>query len=560
MAGSPLELYREVIAEMTVPDGPFALEDRDGSGIRIYAGTPRNVNAVAQHARSVYGKREFLHCQGQRMTFEEVFAASDRLAAQLVAQFGIAAGDRVGIAMRNRPEWFSAFFAIQRLGAIAVALNSRGTPDEIGWAASHVGCKLVIADDERAEGLVDVLDCPVLDEAGFAKLTMDCDLSGVPPVPDPEPEDAALILFTSGTTGRPKGAIMMHRNLCTMAREMEMRTEQGLLHNARKLGFDVEALRARMPPSSMLLIFPMFHISGITIMFGAMMSGGLVTLMRRWNPEEALDLIEANEVGALSAPSLVYADLLALPDAQHRLRSLRSTSIGGQATPEALAQRIRECVPSAGLVGSWGQTETTGAATGVPAEVFAVHPGTVGQPSPILDLRVTDERGNVLTAHEVGEFEARGPIVMKGYWNDEEATVAAFRDGWLRTGDLGWFDENGLFYIADRAKDMVISAGENIYCAEVERVLSMIEHQREVALFGVPDERLGERAIAAVVMHKDATEPPEAENVRDHVRKHLADFKIPAEVRFDLGPLPRNVVGKVDKIALAHRYLERSET
>lgn len=560
MEGSPLELFRNLVAEMTAPGAPFALETRDGSAIRTYAGTPRNVNEVIQHARSAHGRREFLHYEGRRMTFEEIFATSDRLAAQLFAQYGIAAGDRVGIAMRNRTEWFSAFFAVQRLGAIAVALNSRGAPDEISWAANHVGCKLVAGDDERAEKLVNVLGCPVLDEAGLASLTKDCDLSVLPPIPDPEPEDAALILFTSGTTGRPKGAIMMHRNLCTMAREMEMRSEQGLLYNARKLGFDVDAMRAHVPPSSMLLIFPMFHISGITIMFGAMMSGGLVTLMRRWDPQEALDLIEAHEVVALSAPSLVYADLLALPDARHRLRSLRSTSIGGQATPEALARRIRECVPSAGLVGSWGQTETTGAATGIPAEAFAAHPGTVGQPSPILDLRVTDEHGNVLAAHEVGELEARGPIVMKGYWNDDEATAAVFRDGWLRTGDLGWFDENGLFYIADRAKDIVISAGENIYCAEVERVLSMIEHQREVALFGVPDERLGERAIAAVVMRSDATETPDAQSVRDHVRLHLADFKIPAEVRFDLGPLPRNVVGKVDKIALANRYHERSQS
>jgi acyl-CoA synthetase (AMP-forming)/AMP-acid ligase II len=310
----------------------------------------------------------------------------------------------------------------------------------------------------------------------------------------------------------------------------------------------------------MLLIFPMFHISGITIMCSALISGGLITLIRRWDPEEALDLNEANQVGAISAPSLVFADLLALPNAKERLLSLRSTSIGGQATPEALAQRIRENIPGAGLVGSWGQTETTGAATGVPAEVFAVYPGTVGQPSSILDLRVVDDDGNVLAPHEVGEFEARGPIVMKGYWNDEQATADAFRDAWLRTGDLGWYGENGLFYIADRAKDMVISAGENIYCAEVERVLSMIEDQREVALFGAADERLGERAIAAVVIREDAGHVPDAGSVRDHVRSHLADYKVPSEVRFDLGPLPRNAVGKVDKVALARRYHERSET
>ncbi|MDG2002433.1 MAG: class I adenylate-forming enzyme family protein [Novosphingobium sp.] len=556
----PLDLFRKVTAELTDPGAPFEIQNRDVPEKRLFAGTPPNFNTLMTRARSQFGSRDFLHYQGRRMSFEDIFVQSDSFAAALTTRYGIVAGDRVGIAMRNRPEWFVAYLAIARLGAIGVMLNSRGASEEIAWAADHVGSKLVIADDERAAGLADEMNCPALDEAGFAALIENADIADLPDMPDPDLNDPAIILFTSGTTGRPKGAIMMQRNLCTMAREMELRGELGLATNAQRYGMKVEDMRAMVPPMSMLLIFPMFHISGITIMCSALISGGLITLMRRWDPEEAVELIEVNQVGAISAPSMVYIDLLALPNAQKRLVSLRSTSIGGQATPEALAVRIRETIPGAGLVGSWGQTETTGAATGVPAEVFAVHPGTVGQPSSILDLRVVDADGKVLAPHEVGEFEARGPIVMKGYWNDEQATADAFRNGWLRTGDLGWYDEKGLFYIADRAKDMVISAGENIYCAEVERVLSMIEDQSEVALFGVADDRLGERAIAAVVMHDGAGRIPDPNGVCDHVRSHLADYKVPSEIRFDLGPLPRNAVGKVDKLALAHRYHERSET
>ena len=474
-------------------------------------------------------------------------------------QNGIAAGDVVGLAMRNRPEWFIAFFGLIRIGAIVALLNSRGSIEEIAYTASFVGSRLVIADDPRDKQLKGVADCPVMGLDILKALADGCGSTSMPPMPAQAPDDPAIILFTSGTTGRPKGATMTQRNMCLVARECEFRREVGLAIAATHAGYPVEALRQASPSLSSLLVFPMFHISGLTIMLMALAGGGLITLMERWNPAEALDRIEANQVNALSGPSLIFSDLLALPNAAEKLSCVRNFSVGGQATPDGLARRLRETFPTSGMSGGWGQTEASGPVTSGSVEVYSSFPGTVGLTAPLAEIRVVGADGEMLPPQQIGELEVRGPTVMKSYWNDENATREAFRDGWLRTGDLGRFDEHGLLYIADRAKDMVISAGENIYCAEVERILSMLDAQIEVALFGMPDDRLGERAIAAIVPREDVPAKLDADQVRAHVRAHLADYKVPSEVRFDLGPLPRNDLGKIDKAALARRYQDRTQ-
>lgn len=559
MSASPLELFRDASAELTAPGGPFAIEDRDNSAKRIFAGTPANLNVFFETVRQQHAGEDLLEYYGNRLRFHEIFEASDNLAAGLFARHGIVAGDVVGLAMRNRPEWFIAFFALIRIGAVVALLNSRGSSEEIAYTAARVGSRLVIADDPRDEQLKGVADCPVMSLDLLKALADDRGSAVLPPMPAQTADDPAIILFTSGTTGRPKGATMTHRNMCLVAREGEFRREVGLAIAAKRAGVPVEVIRQAGPVSSSLLVFPMFHISGLTILFMALAGGGLITLMGRWNPAEALDRIEANQVNALSGPSLIFSDLLALPNATEKLRSVRNFSVGGQATPEGLARRLREGFPASGMSGGWGQTESSGPVTSASVEVFAASPGTVGMTAPLAEIRIVGAAGEILPPQEVGEIETRGPSVMKGYWNDEEATREVFRDGWLRTGDLGRFDEHGLLYIADRVKDMVISAGENIYCAEVERVLSMLDDQIEVAMFGVPDERLGERAIAAIVRREDLSGALDADAVRAHVRAHLADYKMPSEVRFDLGPLPRNDLGKVDKAALARRYHDRSQ-
>ena len=558
MSESALQLYRDACAELTAAGSAFAIQHRDDPVRRVFAGTPETLNAFFGTVRQQHGAEDFLEYQRQRLTFAATFDAADRLAAGLHGQHAIAAGDVVGLAMRNLPEWFIAFFALIRIGAVVALLNSRGSPDEISYTATRVGCRLILADDPRDTELTGRAKCPVMGLAALKTLAADRGPATMPPMPVQTADDPAIILFTSGTTGRPKGATMTHRNMCLVAREGEFRREVGLVITAMRVGHPVAALRQASPPSSSLLVFPMFHISGLTIMLMALAGGGLITLMERWNPAEALDRIEANQVNALSGPSLIFSDLLALPDATEKLRSVRNFSVGGQSTPVGLARRLLEAFPASGMSGGWGQTEASGPVTSGSADVYGAFPGTVGMTAPLAEIRVAGAEGELLPIGEIGELEVRAPQVMKGYWNDEEATRAAFRDGWLKTGDLGRFDEHGLVYIADRAKDMVISAGENIYCAEVERVLSMLDGQLEVALFGVPDDRLGERAVAAVVPREDVSSELDADQVREHVRAQLADYKVPSEVHFDLGPLPRNDLGKVDKAALARRYHDLS--
>ena len=554
MSDDPLQLYRDTCAELTAEGAAFAILDRDEPYKRVFAGTPVNLNLLFAKVREQYAANDFLEYQRQRHTFAEIYGAADNVAAGLHNEHGIAAGQVVGLAMRNLPEWFVAFFALVRIGAVVALLNSRGSKDEIADTASRVGCRLIIADDPRDTELQGSVECRVMGLAALRALAADGGSGSLPPVPIQTADDPAIILFTSGTTGRPKGATMTHRNMCLVARESDFRRETALAIMAKRMGYPIEAMRQASPPPSSLLVFPMFHISGLTILLMSLVGGGLITLMERWNPPEALDRIAANKVNALSGPSLIFSDMLALPEAAEKLSGVRNFSVGGQSTPLGLARRLLETFPASSMSGGWGQTEASGPVTAASADVYGMFPGTVGLTAPLAEIRVVDAGGQPLPTGEVGELEVRAPQVMKGYWNDEAATRDAFRGGWLRTGDLGRFDEHGLVYIADRAKDMVISGGENIYCAEVERVLSMLEWQIEVALFGVADERLGERAVAAIVPRDEMASQADADQVRAHVRAHLADYKVPSEVRFDLGPLPRNDLGKVDKAELARRY------
>lgn len=554
---SLLEAFRRVNDGLIVPGAPFELLAGDDPARRRFAGTLPNFVAIGARARAKFGSQPFVELEGRVLTFEQVFAGADRLAGWLVKEHGVSRGDRLGLAMRNLPEWFIVYFAAARLGAIATLLNSRGAPEELCLTARQVGCSLVFADEQRARAMRQQLDCPVIAVDEIAQIALD---ERVPPLAadlaEPEADDPLIIIFTSGTTGRPKGATLTHRNICSVARDMELRAEVGLIQAAKQAGMDVEALRAAAPPAPTLLISPMFHISGIVGMLQSLIFGSVNILMRRWEPSQALDIIEARGVANLSGPSLVFSDLLALPNAAHRMRSLRSCAVAGQATPARLAEELRESEAGIGVTSCWGQTECTGAATTGSAAVFAAYPGTVGPIAQLVDVCAVDADGNVLPPGEVGELLVRGPTVMRGYWDDEKATAEALRNGWLHTGDLGRIDENGLVFVDDRAKDMVIAGGQNIYCAEVERVLSMLHEQHEVAMFGVPDDRLGERAIAAVTLKEGFEGTLDEMAVKAHVRAHLADYKVPVEVRFDLGPFPRNDLRKINKAQLAQRYSE----
>lgn len=307
---------------LIAPGAPFEMLDAEFPARRRFAGTLPNVCALGARARAKFGPQPFAELEGQMLTFEEVFAGADRVAAWLMREHRIGKGDRVGIAMRNLPEWFIAYFAVARLGAIATLLNSRGAPEELCLTARQVGCSLVFADEQRARAMRGQLECPVIALEDFARIAADATMPVLPADhPEPEPDDPLIIIFTSGTTGRPKGATLTHRNICSVARDMEMRAEAGLIQAAEQIGMEVEALRAAAPPPApTLLISPMFHISGIVGMLLSLHVGSVNILMRRWDAAKGLDIIDERGVASLSGPSLVFSDLLALPDAPHRMR------------------------------------------------------------------------------------------------------------------------------------------------------------------------------------------------------------------------------------------------
>jgi len=550
-----LAMYREVAAELTAPGAQFEISQPGIAATRRMAGTKDSLFNVLAETWQKHSDRPLFDFDGETASYNQVAEDAARLCAALRDEYGIARGDVVGLVMRNCPAWFTTFFALTRMGAVAALLNSRSKGPDIAASAADVGARLIVADERCTERLSGETDIPVIDPARLAELIAtggddDKPSSG-------SGEDPAMILFTSGTTGRPKGATIAHRNICTAARQLQYMGLLGMTIAAHRRGIPVEVIEQHARPTSPLLIVPMFHISGITQMMTTMLGGGTIGGMMRWDPAKAMDLIERAQLTQVSGPSLVMADLLDQPNAAERMKSVTSMVVAGQASPIALTARMKREFPQASQAAGWGMTELTGTVCSCSGPVFDQHPGKVGVPLPLVDIKLVDDQRNEVAQGEVGEIAVRGPTVTTGYWGLPDATAEAFDGEWLLTGDLGMIDEDGLLAIVDRAKDMVISAGENIYCAEVERVLAMVEHHHEVALFGVPDERLGERAIAAVVLAEGAPDSHDAEAVRSHAKAHLADYKVPTEVVFDLGPLPRNVTGKVDKPALKRLYEER---
>ncbi|MCX4095864.1 class I adenylate-forming enzyme family protein [Nocardia sp. alder85J] len=302
---------------------------------------------------------------------------------------------------------------------------------------------------------------------------------------------------------------------------------------------------------SPLLVFPLFHVSGLAGLLIAMSTGGQIVTMSRWNPAHAVGLVEKYKLTLVAGPPMAVDELLAEPDAAQRLSSLVNLAPGGQANPPNVSRRIANVLPAAQRSVGWGMTETGGSVCTANGILLAAFPDTLGPMSPTMDVRVTDAAGAPLPAGEIGELELHGGLVARGYLG-RAADAGTFDDNWLRTGDIGYVDEYGLVYIVDRSKDIIIAAGENISCLEVEAVLAASDEFVEVAVFGVPDPRLGERVVAAVTLRAGIS--LSAEDIRELAGRSLPPYKVPAEILFDMSPLPRNATGKLLKRELRARY------
>ncbi len=545
--------YEEAVAALTKPGGMFEVTEAEvrGRRMKVFKSTPPSLRLLFGLAKA-RAAQEFLVYEDERWSFGRLAEQVDALGAALVQRYGIAKGDRVAIGMRNYPEWIAAFAAITSVGAIAVLLNAWWTPDELAYGLEDSGAKLLVGDAERitrSAGALQRLGIRALAvRSAGAALPQDAEryedvVTPGTALPDVAItyDDDATILYTSGTTGKPKGAVSTHRAVLSALGAFACRAAV----QAMRFPKDKEK---QSHPTSFILTVPLFHVTGcVAVMLSAYASGAKLVMMYKWDPARALELIEREQVtNFVGVPTMAW-DLLEHPDfARRDTSSLVAVGGGGAPAPPQLVQRIDKSFAGKGRPNiGYGMTETNAYGPQNAGDDYVRKPTSTGRTVPVVELRVTDADDKPLGVGEVGEIWFRGPHLIRGYWNKPEATAQTIVDGWLRSGDIGRIDDEGFVYVEDRAKDMVLRAGENVYCAEVEAAIYEHPSVYEAAVFGLPHERLGEE-VAAMILLRPGTALSENE-LHAHLAKRIAGFKIPSVVRFASEQLPRNPAGKILK-------------
>ena len=566
-AAWPAMSMAEAEALLTAPGAPFEIAEETifGNPTKVWKNALPNLAELARTGRS-HGERTFIVYEDERASFEAWFRAVAALAHHFTA-LGVRKGDRVALAMRNLPEWPVAFFAATTIGAVCVPLNAWWTGAELAYGIADSGAKVLVCDAERlariaphrAEltGLEHVIVSRAEGTSEGASRLEDVigatnAWAGLPdaalPAVDLVADDEATIFYTSGTTGNPKGALGTHRNLLT-------NILTGGYNGARTFLRRGEALPEPVP-KAVLTVIPLFHVTACSAtLMGMIAAGHKLCLMYRWDPIRAFEVIERERVNLTGGVPTIAWQLLEHPArVDYDLSSLEAIAYGGAPSAPELVRKIRDelgALPGNG----WGMTETSATVTGIAAEDYQARPDSCGPAAPVAQLRIMDPEGvRELPAGEVGELWARGPMIVKGYWNKPEATAATFIGGWVRTGDLARLDAEGFCYIVDRAKDMLIRGGENIYSSEVENVLYDYPGVTDVAVIGIPHRTLGEEP-AAVVHLAPGAEATEAE-LQAWVRERLAAFKVPVRIVFLAETLPRNANGKILKKDLQPLFQE----
>jgi len=570
----------EAHARLTAKGERFEIEEIPIRGIatKVWKNAPPTLRDVFLNARA-FGDREFLVYDDERATFEAFARATLALARRLQAD-GVKKGDRVAVIMRNLPEWPVAFFAGVLIGAIVTPLNAWWTGPELEYGLADSGAKIAIVDDERLGRVAEYLDsltelahvyAPRLSGAqSHPKVSRLEDVIGPvnswagladQPLPSVEldPEDDATILYTSGTTGRPKGALGTQRNMTSNIGAGGIAAVRNFLRAGEPAP---ESDPHKLPQRVTLLVVPFFHATGLSATLGPTMNaGGKIVLMRRWDAEPAMRLIEREKVNSTGGVPTIAWQLIEHPArSKYDLSSLVAVTYGGAPSAPELVRRIGEAFPGSQPGNGWGMTETTATFTSHLGKDYENRPESAGPAAPVGEMQIRDpaDGETILAQGSVGELWVKGPQVVKGYWNKPEATLETFVDGWLRTGDLARLDEEGFLFIIDRAKDMLIRGGENIYCVEVENVLYDHPAVMDAALVGIPHKTLGEEP-AAVVHLRPGGVATESE-LRGLVRQRLAAFKVPVKIIFWPQVLPRNANGKIIKTELKKLFAPVSES
>lgn len=563
----PAMSIEQAHAMLTQPGSQFELTEGEVRGVRmkLWKNAPptlREIYAVSALAAA----RDHLVLEDERATVGEFRAAAAKFAHQLIAD-GVKKGDRVAVIMRNVPEWPVAFWGAVLAGAIVTPLNAWWTGPELEYGLKNSGTSIAVMDIERYERVREHLEnCPDIRKVYVSRAREDIadprvermeSIVGTtaewgalaamePPEVDLAPDDDVAIFYTSGTTGSPKGAVITHRNIISN------------IFNSASAGARAFLRRGEMPPApdpaapqkAFLISVPFFHATGcFAVMLPALMQGFKLVMQRRWDADQALALMEKERVTHFGGVPTIAWQVIEHPKIdQYDLSSVESVAYGGAPAAPELVTRILARFPKSLPGQGWGMTETSATAVSNGAEDYQRKPASCGVPSATGEAKIVGSDGNELPRGEVGELWYKGPVVVRGYWQNEKASAETFVDGWVKTGDLAKMDDEGFLYIVDRAKDMLIRGGENIYCVEVENALYDHPAVMDAAVIGKPHKTLGEEPIA--VVHLKPGMNATSDELRHHCAQKIAAFKVPIEVIFWPETLPRNANGKILKSEL----------
>jgi len=555
VAAHTIQQWHAIWQQLTASGAPFEVVTRD-EGPRYFAKAPQDLVSAVQAGRQ-FGERPFLVWQAQRFSYAGFYAAVDQLTAQLVRNMGIQPGDRVAIAMRNRPEWVIAFVALVQAGAVPVPLNSWGLRDELLHALEDSQPRWLVCDAARLAQVEDRL--PGLDIRALV-VEADAPLPATwrawePLFQEPiepvalasvNPEHPALILYTSGTTSRAKGVVSNHTAICQALYAFEF---QGVFTAMTSTERIRPLIESGLQPGALLAV-PLFHVSGLYAHFlNALRTGKRLVMMYKWDAGQALELIERERCTQFNGAPVMMQQLLAHPRFHSQASAdLIGLGLGGSATGTHLLQQLLSNKPDAMFGVGYGMTESNAIATTLAGEQFMFRPESVGWPLPVVDIRIGDDWHRPLPDGQPGPIWLRTPTLMDGYWRQPEQSAQTLRDGWLYSGDIGFIDEWGFLHVTDRIKDLVIRGGENISALEVEDCALMHPDVIEAAAIALPDSEFGE-IVALAATRQPGARVQESE-LRRFMGERLAHYKLPEHIMFCDEGLPRNSSGKVFKRAL----------
>ncbi len=544
--------FDAVLAAVTGPGGRIVL-GKDPHGRTIVTNFPATLPSFFKTFCTLNGAVEAVVAGDERLTFADLDLWSDRVAHALVAR-GIAKGDRIAIAMRNCPSWIISYMAALKVGGVATLINGWWQIHELDHALTLTEPRLIIADAPRAHRIAATTgdyETVTLDIEGPLEQALAPLLAGeaANELPTVEPDDDATILFTSGSTGEAKGALSTHRAVTTAVYSYatSLLTMLGVLES--------DGMPPANPPRTLVNV-PLFHVTGeVPVLLNSFVIARGMVLMPKWDAGEALRLIEAEKITYFVGVPTMSLELMNHPDhAKYNTSTLTDIAGGGAARPVAHVERLQNAFPNSQPALGYGLTETNAIGCGNFWANYAAKPASTGRAqAPYVELAILGEGEAHLPANQRGEIAIRTAANVKGYWRNPEATAAAFTaDLYLRTGDIGYLDEDGYLFIVDRKKDIIIRGGENISAAEVEAAVYACTGVSEAAVFGITDERLGEVPIAVVFPREDCD--LDEETLRAFLADKLAAFKIPAQMHFTTSPLPRLGTGKIDRVALKQQF------